>query len=44
MGYKLSSKFSILANIINQGRVELRKLTNVQIKGFIRVIVKIEVK
>ena len=44
MGYKLNSKFSILGNIINKGRGELRKLTNVQIKRIIRMIVKIEDK
>ena len=44
MGYRLSLKFSILAININQGRDELRKTTNVGIKGIIRVIVKIDTK
>ena len=39
MGYRLSLKFSILAININQGRDELRKTTNVEIKGIIRAIV-----
>ena len=42
MGYRLSLKFSILAININQGRDELRKTTNVGIKGIIRVIIKID--
>ena len=44
MGYRLSLKFSILAININQGMGELRKTTNVGIKGIIRVIVKIDTK
>ena len=44
MGYSLSLKFSILAININQGRDQLRKTTNVGIKGIIRVIVKIDTK
>ena len=40
----LDSKFSILGNNIKLGRDELRKTTNVGIKGIIRVIVKIDTK
>jgi len=40
----LSSKYSILGNIITKVEGNLRKLTNVEIKGIISLIIKIDIK
>ena len=44
MGYKLSSKFFILGNIIKLGREVWRKTTNVGNNGLIRIIQIINTK
>ena len=37
--YKLSSKFSIIGNIISYGSVQLRNIVKVRIKGIMKVLV-----
>ena len=42
MSYNLSSKFSILGNIISCGRDQLRNILKARIKGIMELLVKFD--